>query len=169
MPYYSIVFFRLCDNPLLESGVQILMEALPENQSLTNLSLMHTGLGDEGVLDLAKRLQQHRRLQELNVAYNNIGDDAALLLVDACREHPSIQTVHLYLNPLSKVAKQSLYARGVPRSHSGQRVKVLASVTEGTDLSENWRNILSVIRENSSSWDQQHVIQQLKVYTYSTM
>uniref|UniRef100_A0A3Q4GFH7 NLR family member X1 n=1 Tax=Neolamprologus brichardi TaxID=32507 RepID=A0A3Q4GFH7_NEOBR len=81
----------------------------------------------------------------------------------------SMSLCSLYLNPLSKVAKQSLYARGVPRSHSGQRVKVLASVTEGTDLSENWRNILSVIRENSSSWDQQHVIQQLKVYTYSTM
>ncbi|XP_035767247.1 LOW QUALITY PROTEIN: NLR family member X1-like [Neolamprologus brichardi] len=76
----------------------------------------------------------------------------------------SMSLCSLYLNPLSKVAKQSLYARGVPRSHSGQRVKVLASVTEGTDLSENWRNILSVIRENSSSWDQQHVIQQLKVF-----
>ncbi|CAI5689498.1 NLR family member X1 isoform X1 [Oreochromis niloticus] len=163
-PRSVIRSLKLCDNPLLESGVQILVEALPENQSLTNLSLMHTGLGDEGVLDMAKRLQQHKRLQELNVAYNNIGDDAALFLVDACREHPSIQTVHLYLNPLSKVAKQSLYAQGVPRSHSGQRVKVLASVTEGTDLSENWHPILSVIRENASSWDQQHVIQQLKVF-----
>lgn len=81
----------------------------------------------------------------------------------------SMSLCSLYLNPLSKVAKQSLYARGVPRSHSGQRVKVLASVTEGTDLSENWRPILNVIRENASSWDQQRVIQQLKVYTYSTM
>lgn len=83
---------RLCDNPLLESGVCILLEALPENQSLTHLSLMHTGLGDQGALELAQRLQQHT-LQELNVAYNNIGDNAALALVDACREHPSIHTV----------------------------------------------------------------------------
>lgn len=89
---FSNVFSRLCDNPLLESGARTLLEALPENQSLTHLSLMHTGLGDQGALELAQRLPQHT-LQELNVAYNNIGDNAALALVDACREHPSIHTV----------------------------------------------------------------------------
>lgn len=68
------------------------MEALPENQTLAHLSLMHTGLGDQGALELAQRLQQHP-LEELNVAYNNIGDNAALALVDACREHPTIHTV----------------------------------------------------------------------------
>lgn len=93
MSHYSNVLFRLCDNPLLESGACTLLEALPENQSLEHLSLMHTGLGDLGALELAARLQQHAGLQELNVAYNNIGDNAALTLVDACREHPSIHTV----------------------------------------------------------------------------
>ncbi|XP_071327981.1 NLR family member X1 isoform X2 [Trachinotus anak] len=157
---------KLCDNPLLDSGVCTLLEALPKNQSLKHLSLMHTGLGDQGALELAQRLQQHTGLQELSVAYNNIGDNAALALVDACREHPNIHTVHLYLNPLSDVGKQSLYVRGVPRSHggSGRRVKVLASVTEGADISEDWHPILRVIRENASSWDRQRVQQQLKVF-----
>ncbi|XP_044058186.1 NLR family member X1 isoform X2 [Siniperca chuatsi] len=165
-PKSSIRSLQLCDNPLLESGARTLMEALPENQSLTHLSLMHTGLGDQGARELAERLQQHTDLQELNVAYNNIGDNAALALVDACREHPSIHTVHLYLNPLSDVGKQSLYIRGVPKSHSGsgRRVKVLASVTEGSDISEDWHPILSVIRENASSWDRERVKQQLKVF-----
>lgn len=165
-PKSSIRSLQLCDNPLLESGACTLLEALPENQSLTHLSLMHTGLGDQGALELAERLQQHTGLQELNVAYNNIGDNAALALVDACREHPSIHTVHLYLNPLSDVGKQSLYVRGVPKSHSGsgRRVKVLASVTEGSDISENWHPILSVIRENASSWDRERVKEQLKVF-----
>lgn len=163
-PKSSIRSLQLCDNPLLESGACTLLEVLPENQSLTHLSLMHTGLGDQGALDLAERLQQHTGLQELNVAYNNIGDNAALTLVDACREHPSIHTVHLYLNPLSDVGKQSLYVRGVPKSHSGRQVKVLASVTEGSDISENWHPILSVIRENASSWDRERVQQQLKVF-----
>lgn len=74
----------------------------------------------------------------------------------------------LYLNPLSDVGKQSLYARGVPRgqSGSGRRVKVLASVTEGADISEDWHPILSVIRENASSWDRERVKQQLKVHTH---
>ncbi|KAI3354696.1 hypothetical protein L3Q82_019188, partial [Scortum barcoo] len=165
-PKSSIRSLQLCDNPLLESGACTLLEALPENQSLRHLSLMHTGLGDQGALELAERLQKHTGLQELNVAYNNIGDNAALALVDACREHPSIHTVHLYLNPLSDVGKQSLYVRGVPKSHSGsgRRVRVLASVTEGSDLSEDWHPILSVIRENASSWDRERVKQQLKVF-----
>ncbi|KAM9358673.1 NLR family member X1 [Symphorus nematophorus] len=162
-PKSSIRSLQLCDNPLLESGALTLLEALPENQSLSHLSLMHTGLGDQGALELAQRLQNHP-LQELNVAYNNIGDNAALALVDACREHPSIHTVHLYLNPLSDVGKQSLYVRGGPKSRSGRRVRVLASVTEGSDLSEDWHPILSVIRENASSWDRERVKQQLRVF-----
>uniref|UniRef100_A0A665TEL8 NACHT domain-containing protein n=1 Tax=Echeneis naucrates TaxID=173247 RepID=A0A665TEL8_ECHNA len=162
----SMRSLQLCDNPLLDRGVCILLEALPENQTLKHLSLMHTGMGDHGALQLADRLQQHVGLQELNVAYNNIGDNAALALVDACREHPSIHTVHLYLNALSDVGKKSLYVRGVPRNHvgSGRRVKVLASVTEGSEISEDWHPILRVIRENARSWDRQRVQQQLEVF-----
>ncbi|XP_061683580.1 NLR family member X1 isoform X2 [Syngnathoides biaculeatus] len=157
---------QLCDNPLLDSGMCLLLEAIPQNQTLRHLSLMHTGLGDEGALKLAEKLQQLSGLLELNVAYNNIGDNAALALVDVCREHPSIHTVHLYLNPLSEVGKQSLYVRGSAKSQSssGQRVRVLAAVTEGSDLSEDWHPILSVIRENASSWDRERVKQQLKVF-----
>ncbi|KAF7658425.1 hypothetical protein LDENG_00013100 [Lucifuga dentata] len=165
-PKSSVRSLQLCDNPLLESGALSLLEALPKNESLRHLSLMHTGLGDKGALDLAEKLQQHAGLQELNVAYNNIGDNAALALVDACREHPSIHTLHLYLNPLSDVGKQSLYVRGVSKGHgsSSQQVRVLASVTEGSDISEDWHPILSVIRENISSWDRERVKQQLKVF-----
>ncbi|XP_034557043.1 NLR family member X1 isoform X2 [Notolabrus celidotus] len=165
-PKTSIRSLQLCDNPLLESGARTLLEALPENQTLTHLSLMHTGLGDSGALELADRLQKHYGMQELNVAYNNIGDNAALTLVDACREHPNIHTVHLYLNPLSDVGKQSLYVRGVTKSQGGseRRVRVLASVTEGSDLSEDWHPILDVIRENASSWDRERVKQQLVVF-----
>lgn len=87
------VFSSLCDNALLDSGVCTLLEALPQNESLTHLSLMHTGMGDQAALELAENLQKHSGLQELNVAYNNIGDSAALALVDACREHPNIHTL----------------------------------------------------------------------------
>ncbi|XP_027136748.1 NLR family member X1-like [Larimichthys crocea] len=72
----------------------------------------------------------------------------------------------LYLNPLSDVGKQSLYVRGVPKSQnaSGRRVRVLASVTEGSDISQDWHPILSVIRKNASSWDRERVKQELKVF-----
>ncbi|KAM3849601.1 uncharacterized protein nlrx1, partial [Diretmus argenteus] len=84
------------------------------------------------------------------------------------KRHPSIHTVHLYLNPLSDVAKQSLYVRGVPPvdqdATSTRRVKVLASVTEGSDISDDWHPILSVIRVNASSWERERVQQQLQVF-----
>ncbi|KAM8852904.1 NLR family member X1 isoform 1-T2 [Synchiropus picturatus] len=159
----SIETLLLCDNPLLDSGVSCLLEAFPENQTLTHLSLMHTGMGDQSALELAERIHQHSSLQEVNVAYNNIGDNAALSLVDVCREHHSIHTVHLYLNPISDIGKQSLYVRG-SQSSSSRKVRVLASVTEGDDVSDDWHPILSVIRENASSWDRERVQQQLKVF-----
>lgn len=84
---------RLCDNYLSDIGISYLLEALSGNHSLQQLSLMHTGLGDQSAQMLAERLGQHEMLKELNVAYNNIGDSAALTLVDACREHPNIHTV----------------------------------------------------------------------------
>ncbi|KAM4742942.1 NLR family member X1 isoform 2-T3 [Anableps anableps] len=164
-PKTCLSSLQLCDNPLLDSGVRVLLEALPENRSLTYLSLMHTGLEDSGALELAERLQQHTGLQELNVAYNTISDEAALALVDACREHPTIHTVHLYLNAITDEGKQSLYGRGVSSDEgNNRRVKVLASVTEGSDISSDWHPILRVIRENASSWDRKRVKQQLTVF-----
>lgn len=72
----------------------------------------------------------------------------------------------LYLNPLSNVGKQSLYVRGVPpeQGGTGRRVKVLASVTEGSDISEDWHPILSVISKNASSWESERVREQLQIF-----
>ncbi|XP_021442823.1 NLR family member X1-like [Oncorhynchus mykiss] len=127
---------------------------------------MHMGMGDTGARELAERLNKHTGLQELNVAYNNIGDNAALTLVYACSEHLSIHTVHLYLNPLSNLGKQSLYVREVSLEQGGTRrhVKVLASVTECSDISEDWHPILSIISKNASSWERELVWEQLQIF-----
>ncbi|XP_034151604.1 NLR family member X1 isoform X2 [Esox lucius] len=165
-PNCTIRSLQLCDNPLLESGADYLLDALPGNRSLRKLSLMHTGMGNAGACKLAEKLSQHTGLEELNVAYNNIGDSAALTLVDACREHPSIHTVHLYLNPLSNEGKLLLCDRGLSleQGGTGRRVKVLASVTEGTEISENWRLILNLIRQNALSWERERVREQLQIF-----
>ncbi|XP_051963723.1 NLR family member X1-like isoform X2 [Xyrauchen texanus] len=155
---------KLCDNYLSDTGIRHLLDALSGNHSLQKLSMMHTGLGDISAKLLAERLGQHDGLKELNVAYNNIGDSAAFILVDACREHPTIHTVHLYLNQLTDVGKQSLYARGNPRVKEGRHVKVLTSVTEGSDISEDWHPILNIIGKNSLSWERVRVREQLLVF-----
>ncbi|XP_063062422.1 NLR family member X1 [Engraulis encrasicolus] len=152
----------LCDNDLLDEGVRALMDSLPENQSLEHLSLMHVGLGDAVALELAEQLANITGLLELNVAYNNIGDSTAVALVNACREHPTIHTVHLYLNQLTEAGKQSLYE--LQQGGSGRRVRALASVMEGSDVSEDWRPILSIIAKNSISWERERVREQLQVF-----
>ncbi|XP_062873060.1 NLR family member X1 [Trichomycterus rosablanca] len=163
-PDCTIKYLQLCNNTLSDRGASHLLDALAGNTSLRKLSLMHTGIGDAGASELATRLVQHTALQELNVAFNNIGDAAALKLTDACREHPTIHTVHLYLNQLTDAGKQSLHVRGVPREKGGRRVKVLASVTEGSDISEDWHPILSIIGKNSVSWERDRVREQLLVF-----
>ncbi|KAL4647515.1 NLR family member X1 isoform X1 [Arapaima gigas] len=162
-PSCAIKSLQLCDNALLELGAKNLLEALSGNCSLRQLDLMHTGLGDSGTIQLAEKLRYHTGLEQLNVAYNQIGDSAALQLVEACRDHPTMHTVHLYLNQLSEVGKQSLYINSSV-SGSTRKVKVLASVTEGADLSEDWHPILSVIRENATSWEKARVHEQLQVF-----
>lgn len=80
----------------MDCGVSALMGALSENQSLTHLLLLHTGLKDQGAVELAEGLEQQQQqwpLQELNVAFNDLTDTGALALVDACRNHPTLHTV----------------------------------------------------------------------------
>lgn len=69
----------------------MLLEGLAGNSSLTHLSLLHTGLGDEGLELLAAELHRNHGLQELNVAYNGAGDKAALALAQAARKHPTLE------------------------------------------------------------------------------
>lgn len=71
-----------------------LMSALSENQCLTHLSLLHTGLGDQGAVELAKELEQQPwPIQELNVAFNNLTESGAVALLEACRNLPTFHTV----------------------------------------------------------------------------
>ncbi|MGH0171368.1 UNVERIFIED_CONTAM: hypothetical protein FKN15_074429 [Acipenser sinensis] len=147
---------NLCDNPLSESSARSLAEALSESRSLRHLSLMNTDLGDGGARELASRLGGNQGLEEINMAYNSIGDNAALQLLDACRANPTLNTIHLYLNELSESGKHSLHSRGLGHGKSG-RVKVLASITQGDELSEDWELILNNIRSHATSWNRQRV------------
>lgn len=70
------------------------MGALSENQCLTHLFLLHTGLRDQGALELAQELEQQQwPLQELNVAFNDLTETGAVVLLEACRNLPTFHTV----------------------------------------------------------------------------
>ncbi|KAM4828422.1 NLR family member X1 [Thomomys bottae] len=156
----QITTLRLSNNPLTEAGVALLVEGLAGNTSLTHLSLLHTGLGDEGLRLLAAQLDHNQKLQELNVAYNGAGDAAALALAQAAREHPSLELLHLYFNELSSEGRQVL--RDLAGAAEGG-ARVVASLTEGTVVSEYWSVILSEVQRNLNSWDWARVRRHLEL------
>lgn len=183
--YFS---FSLCDNSsLLGCGVSALMGALSENQCLTHLSLLHTGLRDLGAVELAQELEQQQQwpLQELNVAFNDLTGTGALALLKACRNLPTFHTVQWELvtlpdgwalinnqgrswSPANHLFFSSLYMNQIwevdlSADLNSRNIRVLFSLLEGSEVSENWTLVLSRIQENTSSGNQDRVKQQLKV------
>ncbi|XP_014395377.1 PREDICTED: NLR family member X1 [Myotis brandtii] len=156
----QVTTLRLSNNPLTAAGVASLVEGLAGNTSLTHLSLLHTGLGDEGLELLAAQLQHNQRLQELNVAYNGACDTAALAVAKAAWEHPSLQLLHLYFNELSSEGRQLL--RDLGDAAEG-RARVVVSLTEGTAVSRYWSVILSEVQRNLHNWDRARVRRHLQL------
>ncbi|XP_004712826.2 NLR family member X1 [Echinops telfairi] len=156
----QITTLRLSNNPLTATGVALLAEGLVGNTSLTHLSLLHTGLGDEGLELLAAQLSHNKQLQELNVAYNGASDAAALALAHAAKEHPSLELLHLYFNELSSEGRQVLRDLG---STAEGGARVVASLTEGTAVSEYWSVILGDVQRNFNSWDRARVRRHLEL------
>ncbi|NWI08202.1 NLRX1 protein, partial [Crypturellus soui] len=148
---------RLANNPVGEQGAQFLAEALAGNRSLTRLSLLHTSLGDRGVEVIAQHLAKNKHLQELNLGYNSLTDTAALALVEVAKKHATLNTVHLYFNDISEEGKRELHTLRVDQDG----IRVLVFLTAGTDVSDYWSNILSIVHKNLPFWDRERVQQHL--------
>nr|XP_013812115.1 PREDICTED: NLR family member X1 [Apteryx mantelli mantelli] len=148
---------RLVNNPVGEQGAQFLAEALAGNRSLTHLSLLHTSLGDRGVEVITQHLAKNQHLQELNLGYNSLTDAAALGLVEVAKKHATLDTVHLYFNDISEEGKRELHTLRMDRDG----IRVLVFLTAGTDVSDYWSNILSIVHKNLPFWDRERVRQHL--------
>lgn len=148
-PDCAISSLRLCNNPLGPEGAQLIVEGLEGNNSLKNLSLLRTDLGDKGAEILANNLGKNKHLQELNLAYNGIHDQAALRLGEEAARHPTLSRVHLYFNELSDSGLRALQSLG--------DVRVIVSLTEGSDASRHWSLILRELKANAGGWDQERM------------
>ncbi|EMP29005.1 NLR family member X1 [Chelonia mydas] len=150
---------RLSDNPVTEQGAKYLAEAIAGNRSLTHLSLLHTSLGNQGVEVITQHLAQNQHLKLLNVGYNSVTDKAALELVEVAKRHATLKEVHLYFNDISEEGKWALHA--LRKDRDG--VQVLVFLTVGTDVSDYWAFILSVVKKNLPNWDRERVQQHLSL------
>ncbi|XP_056365656.1 NLR family member X1 isoform X2 [Oenanthe melanoleuca] len=148
---------RLANNPVGEQGARYLAEALARNRSLTQLSLLHTALGDPGAEAIAQHLPENQHLQELNLGYNSLTDTAALRVVEVAKRHETLDKVHLYFNDISEDGKRALDSLRMDRDG----VRALVFLTAGTDVSDYWSHILSVVQRNLPFWDRERVRQHL--------
>ncbi|XP_073422559.1 NLR family member X1 isoform X1 [Dendrobates tinctorius] len=145
-PDCAISSLRLCNNPLAPEGAQLIVEGLAGNSSLKHLSLLRTDLGDEGAEILVNNLGKNKHLQEINLAYNGIHDQAAIRLGEEASRHPTLGGVHLYFNEVSDSGLRALQTLG--------DVRVIVSLSEGSDASRHWSLILRELKANAGGWDQ---------------
>ncbi|XP_048417886.2 NLR family member X1 [Stegostoma tigrinum] len=159
-PNCTVQNLWLCDNVLSEAALNCIGPAIAHNSSVTQLSLLHTSLGDQGLKVLTPYIQVNTQLKDLNLASNNISEEAAMDFVEMIKKHPTLETVHLYLNEISDNGKQELHAL----SQEQDGVTVLASITEGSDISAYWTLILKNVMGNAANRDQEHMANHLALF-----
>ncbi|XP_060702942.1 NLR family member X1 [Hemiscyllium ocellatum] len=159
-PNCTVQNLWLCDNVLSEAAVNCIGPAIARNSSVTQLSLLHTSLGDQGVKVLTPYIRENARLKDLNLASNDISEEAAVTFVEMIKKHPTLETLHLYLNEISDSGKKELHA--LSREQDG--VKVLASITDGSNISAYWTLILKNVTRNATNRDQEHMANYLTLF-----
>ncbi|XP_078055181.1 NLR family member X1 isoform X2 [Mustelus asterias] len=159
-PNCTVQKLWLCDNALSEAAVYYIGPAIAHNHSVTQLSLLNTSLGDKGVRMLTPYIRDNTHLKDINLASNLIGEEAAMDLVEMIKKHPTLEKVHLYLNEISDDGKQRL--RALRREQDG--VDVLASITEGSNVSAYWTLILKNISRNAANRDKDLVADYLTLF-----
>ncbi|XP_038635120.1 NLR family member X1 isoform X2 [Scyliorhinus canicula] len=159
-PHCTVQNLWLCDNALSEAAVNCIGPAITHNRSVTQLSLLNTSLGDKGVKMLTPYIRDNTHLKDINLASNLISERTAMDLVEMIKTHPTLERVHLYLNEISDSGKQNLQA--LNREQDG--VTVLASITDGSNISAYWSLILKNISQNTANRDKELVADYLTLF-----
>ena len=92
------------------NGVEILVEALRTNRSVTKLHLSNNMIEDDGVAALAIALQSNTTLTTLDLNNNDIGDDGVETLADALQSNATLTTLHLNKNKIGNDGVAALAA-----------------------------------------------------------
>lgn len=83
-------------------GLKILVEALKENRTVTDLRMAINKIGDDGAGHLAELLKTNSTLTDIRLRDNLVTDKGAELLVEALSENTTLQYLWLFDNKFSK-------------------------------------------------------------------
>lgn len=88
----------LNNNKIGERGVELLVDALAANTTLTELYLQYNKLGDAGCKHINRLLISNRRLRKLDLGANGIGESGIGLVVDGLQDNGTIESIGLFGN-----------------------------------------------------------------------
>lgn len=98
-----LVELDLCRNTSMGAdGVNTIVDALKQNQSLTTLKLNFIRFGDDSARNIATMLKMNTSLEELGMERCEICDDGATAIADALAINKSLQCLDLQGNPISR-------------------------------------------------------------------
>ena len=83
-------FFLSC-NPIGDTGVSFISEAIKESAALKTLSLNDLGITSRGAEDLSRALAQNCSLEKLDIGGNNLGDEGIGHLAEALKQNRQLK------------------------------------------------------------------------------
>ena len=90
------------------SLIQMLAEALKEDNSITHLDLSHNNIGTQGAIALAEALKENNSIIYINLDTNNIGDIGAAALAEALKINQNIIHIDLSVIDIGTDEKKAL-------------------------------------------------------------
>lgn len=88
----------LNNNKITEHGIALLVDALTDNTTLTELYLQYNKIGDVGCKHIGRLLERNRRLRKLELGANGIGEVGIALVMDGLEDNGTIESVGLFGN-----------------------------------------------------------------------
>ena len=84
-----------------DAGAASIAEAIKVNNTLTNLNLSDNGISDTGARSFADAIKVNKMLANLNLSVNHISDDGATSIVDAIKVSKTLTNLNLSSNYIS--------------------------------------------------------------------
>ena len=88
---YSIEHLYLSWNPIGDTGVSLISEAVRETTTLKTLMLQVCGITSRGAEDLSRVLAQNSSLKKLDIGDNNLGDEGISHVAEALKRNKQLK------------------------------------------------------------------------------
>lgn len=106
----SLAEFNASGHFLDHRSLEVLSDALSNNEHIKSLCIGNCELRDEGVLFIVQGLKNNKSLEVLDLEYKGIGNDGCVALAQLISVHSSLKDIRLSRNSISDEGFVSLFS-----------------------------------------------------------